>query len=229
VFCEVAEIGELVQRPPDCPLVAIDFRCDVADRELLAAILSSSARHRPLALRERLDHRSVRDDRQALGERCRVREHDRAFLVTAEPEDRLERLILAHMFEVRVGRRTVVIEVGTVAGPVDALAREGGPFLDHCIAEVPAAEHRTQVQLSERVRPGDVPVVVDGCDVLLDPASDLLFDLLSGNDAGFGRRGERILTQLCRGELLGDFLYERNVAVEVLAAPATRSRSWCAG
>lgn len=83
---------------------------------------------------------------------------------------------------------------------------------------MPAAEHRTQIQFSKRVRPGDVPVVVDGCDVVFDPAGDLLLDLLGGDDAGFGRRGERILTQLCRGELLGDLLYERHVAVEVLPA-----------
>ena len=78
------------------------------------------------------------------------------------------------MLEVRVGRRAVVIEVGPASGPTDALAREGSPFLDHCITEVPTAQHRTQIQLPERVRPGDVPVVVDGCDVVLDATGGLL-------------------------------------------------------
>jgi hypothetical protein len=50
VLFEIAEIGELVQRSLDRLLVTIDFRHNIADLELLAVILPSSACHRSLAL-----------------------------------------------------------------------------------------------------------------------------------------------------------------------------------
>lgn len=53
-----------------------------------------------------------------------------------------------------------------MTGPHNAFARECGPLLDDGIAEVPTAEYHPQIEFSERVRLGDVSIVVDSRDVL---------------------------------------------------------------
>src|SRR5699024_8016188 len=123
----------------------------------------------------------------------RVLEHHRALLVSSEPEDGLKGLILAHMLEERVGRLAVVFEVSALARPVDGLAGEGGPLLDDRIAEVPTAEYCPEVQLTESVRAGDVAVVIDCGDVVLDAVFDLTTSFLRGDDTGLRRCGKRVL------------------------------------
>ena len=65
------------------------------------------------------------------------------------------------MFQERVGRLALVIEVRAVVCVFgDALAREGGPFFDYGIAEVPTPEDDTEIQRTERVRPSNSAVGV---------------------------------------------------------------------
>ncbi|EMA50514.1 hypothetical protein C448_01309 [Halococcus morrhuae DSM 1307] len=76
---------------------------------------------------------------------------------------------------------------------MDGFTSESGPFLDDGVAEVPTAQDDPEIQLTERVRAGDVPVVVDRGDVVLDALFDLAASFLRRDDAGFGRRGKRVL------------------------------------
>ena len=124
-----------------------------------------SIRHGFGSLRERADNRTLANNGQALGQRCRVGEHHRTLFVPTKSKDRLERLISAHMLEERVRGLTSVLAVAAVPRAFHSLTGERGPLLDDGIAEVPTVEDCPEVELTQRVRSGDVPVVANCSDI----------------------------------------------------------------
>jgi hypothetical protein len=101
VFVEISERRELVERAAHRLSRTVNVVDEIADRGRLPAILLGCFRNTPAVLCERRDDLALRDDRQALGQHARMREHHCALFITPEPQDRLERLILAHVAEER--------------------------------------------------------------------------------------------------------------------------------